>query len=714
MATIEAVKKHLTCSICLEVFKVPKTLSCLHTFCELCLDSHIRGSINSDKSFLCPICRAKTFPQKPASVGNWAKSFPTNHYIVSLLDDTHLSQKLSEVEQDSVKECVPCKLDDKNIKALYFCIQCVEYLCKGCNESHRKFKSTRNHTVLKGNKQPTNISAFQKLSKIRFCITHTDKEVEFKCVKHNVFMCSLCVTTQHKNCEAVEHSRRVCGQYTLKSENSLDKIETLKTDVEKALEYRLKKTDGLENESKRIINQSSEIIEQLKALTDHLENKFLTHYKEHVKFEQRKLAISVAECLTITENLNQMSEVTNLVLKYGSPIQNAIVYNQLSDNVIKVNNFIKAQEDNCSAFPSEYLHCEIEAMKQSIKEVYKNLENICTTETKQLADSASALLSSNDDLMDKNSLDSINRNTDDENVETCSNASALALVAKSTYMKETLSLFKRSVRKIGEHDISLPRVSAAVCNHNGSLLLDNGNMIFIDRSNRIMKMVSPDFKLICHTKFYEMPLDVCSRGKSEIIVAMSNAFCVVSVISNKDFQQREYIMMKDEILSICSVGNNVAILYASQFDDDQQFYIAITDNNHNPIETVDYFNACTSVPHTGNLKYAKVIRSRYTDEIIVCEPRRVRSFNVDGYEKWYFAPGNLQHADYIAFDSNKNMYICDLGSGTISQMAGYSYKRSREIIHDVRRPSSILYNPKDQTLVVGCKDDNKVHVYAFI
>ena len=715
MATAEAVQKHLTCSICLEVFKVPKTLSCLHTFCESCLDSHIRGSIDSDKSFHCPICRTKTFPEKPASGGSWAKSFPTNHFIVSLLDDdTHHSHKISEVEQDSMKECLPCKLDDKNIKAFCFCIQCVEYLCKNCNESHRRVRSTRNHTVLKGNKLPTDISAFDKLSKIRFCNIHTDKEIEFKCVKHNVYMCSLCAITQHKNCEPVEHGRRIYGQNTLKSNNDLDEIVTLKTDVEKALECRLKKADDLDNESKRIVKQSSEIIEQLKALIDHLENRFLTQYKEHVQFEQRKLAMSVTECLAITDTLNKMSEVTNLALKYGSQIQKALVYNQLSDRVVKVNNCIKAQEGNCPDFLNKYLKYEVKALKQTIKEhVYETLETICTTETTQLADSASALLSTNDDLMDENSIDSSNLNADEKSEEVSTNAPALAPVTKSTYVNETLSLLKQSVRKVGEHDISVSQY-AIICSHNGSLLLDNGNMVLIDRNNQVAKMISPDFKLVCHTSFDEKPVDICLLGKNKVAVAMANGICVVSVKSQKDFRQREYFKMKYEVRSVCSVGNKLAILCVRDFDGDQQFFIEMRDNKHNLIETTDYLNARTSIPHTGNLKHAKVIRSRYPDEIIVCEPRRVRSIDLDGHQNWYFVPAYLRHANYIAFDSKRNVYICDLESGTISQMSEYSYKESRKIINDVCLPTSILYNPKDQTLVVGCMDDNNVHVYKFI
>jgi DNA-directed RNA polymerase subunit RPC12/RpoP len=50
-------KRLLECSICLETFDNPRTLPCLHSFCEICLDNFVKGK--HDDELKCPECRYK-------------------------------------------------------------------------------------------------------------------------------------------------------------------------------------------------------------------------------------------------------------------------------------------------------------------------------------------------------------------------------------------------------------------------------------------------------------------------------------------------------------------------------------------------------------------------------------------------------------------------------------------------------------------------------
>ena len=49
------VEEHLTCAICLEQFKDPKVLPCLHSFCHEC----IIKLEHTENSITCPECRMK-------------------------------------------------------------------------------------------------------------------------------------------------------------------------------------------------------------------------------------------------------------------------------------------------------------------------------------------------------------------------------------------------------------------------------------------------------------------------------------------------------------------------------------------------------------------------------------------------------------------------------------------------------------------------------
>ncbi|XP_008938375.1 PREDICTED: tripartite motif-containing protein 65-like, partial [Merops nubicus] len=54
----------LECSICLELFRVPVTLPCGHSFCKRCISDHWQVPAGAERGYTCPECR-RAFEQPP-------------------------------------------------------------------------------------------------------------------------------------------------------------------------------------------------------------------------------------------------------------------------------------------------------------------------------------------------------------------------------------------------------------------------------------------------------------------------------------------------------------------------------------------------------------------------------------------------------------------------------------------------------------------------
>ena len=81
----------LHCGICLEPFKKPRALPCLHSFCEECLErwtkANTKGS-NKPRVIVCPNCqKAATIPAEGI------QGFPA-HFLVNSLQSTVNMEKV--------------------------------------------------------------------------------------------------------------------------------------------------------------------------------------------------------------------------------------------------------------------------------------------------------------------------------------------------------------------------------------------------------------------------------------------------------------------------------------------------------------------------------------------------------------------------------------------------------------------------------------------
>lgn len=129
LATMEGILQNLqhevTCTICQETFRTPKTLPCLHTFCCECLNEHLRYRKRANLPINCPICNAVI----QATNRDNFDHLPTSFYHNRLLDTLSIKQ----CSAGSDVTCGNCK---KLTSESSYCFECAKFLCTDCFNAH--------------------------------------------------------------------------------------------------------------------------------------------------------------------------------------------------------------------------------------------------------------------------------------------------------------------------------------------------------------------------------------------------------------------------------------------------------------------------------------------------------------------------------------------------------------------------------------------------
>ena len=189
---LKNLKKHVECSFCLDNFKEPKTIACLHTFCCECLKKLALTS-QRDGQFHCPECQTQiAIPE-----GNRFDQLPTSFLHNSLLS-------LLAVQQSDRGNEVTCGFCKKKQDEASYCFECEKMLCCDCLNAHEVFRDTAfaGHGV-------TKVKQFQAedyealLKRKAFCTEkYHEKEVtRFYCRVCQTCICQICFNMNHKTHE---------------------------------------------------------------------------------------------------------------------------------------------------------------------------------------------------------------------------------------------------------------------------------------------------------------------------------------------------------------------------------------------------------------------------------------------------------------------------------------------------------------------------------
>ena len=305
-------KKHLECSICLDTYNDPKTISCLHTFCCQCLENHARASHRQGK-FRCPECQAQIHVPE----GNRFDSLPTSFFHNSLLS-------LLAVRQSGDGSSISCGNCKKKSSDVHYCFDCARFMCLDCLSAHEVLRSAfEGHKVMPVREfQTEDYEAFFKRQP--FCSEqyHEREITRFFCLSCQSCVCHACIVTEHRNHEVIlldKAADNEKGNIMAEAAATRENEKALK-DVIRKFEETISKLEANVAIAKRGISQSAEtmitkIRECKREAIDSVETTRVTRLEKInlAKEKAESLLKQMIQAVEFTQNLVQKSSSSHIM-----------------------------------------------------------------------------------------------------------------------------------------------------------------------------------------------------------------------------------------------------------------------------------------------------------------------------------------------------------------------------------------------------------------
>ncbi|XP_069142191.1 tripartite motif-containing protein 2-like [Argopecten irradians] len=643
----------LECPICLEQFRHPKSLPCLHSFCKECLASYIvnesSGNMASASSFSCPVCRRDTEPlNQSEDKQRWAEQFPTNNLAVEMIQ--HIQNTSTLIM------CKPCeKKGDINIPAKFWCEHNKSYFCESCKVGF--------HDLFHENCEPENITKRNKSATIRRkmsatgCGKHKEK-LEYYCEDHQILGCHKCIIVDHRKCEAVTSADDFRDKIqTTKIEDLLEELrkcvnsmEILIKDVEEQLQSM---TEDQVTALESLIDLRTKINERFDVLQKELTDKLTASFKE----EKENLDISRKKCERLMFAMQKtLTSSQDAALK--------------EDAVGTISLFQRGQ-------------AEVESCKGLIQELEKSSK------------STSLRHKYNPDLL---TLDTKTGLTVGEIlVHQQQRKLPTAVVCKP--------LSERQLQMIRKIDIKRP-TDEKDCDVYGIVIISGGRIVVGDNENHKLKLFTEygDFK--CDVEISEEFCDLCRVDDNTVAVTLDKdkTLCTVNV--------RDLTLT---VLSKIKIQNVTEDCLGVTYNNNMFFVGALTSlysvsQNGGEATMLHYIES--KCLHLASDK----MNGRVFASINTSDPDAVAVIRLcDGTHTDVLKVGVVNGTTGIDVDREGNVYVCGFNSHNVIQMSGDG-TNVRELLTSsdgIKRPRAISVWGDKVVITLSKKSDQRNFVQLF-
>ena len=329
-------EEQLTCPVCLDHYTNPKTLPCLHSFCQDCLEGLPLDKKNETYYLSCPTCRHCTeLPEEGAG------AFPVAFHVNNLKEIYSLMKKVADPQQVTCDNCTTAN-------ATGYCKDCSKFLCTECDGVHKKWGPTSNHELTSLDEVTASVSSTSQLlapakqEATLTCSTH-NKKLKLYCETCDSVICRDCTVRTHKDHEY----DLVSASYTKhcqELEGSLNPVKGKIEGLKKVLSALAEREGEIRERGEGVLEEIHEMVEEMMNVLRESERK-LTEQAKRVTDD--KLKVLSEQMKSAEMSLSVLEDVEDYVeqsLKTGSPQQVLRSKKQMMERMSEVTAEINVEE----------------------------------------------------------------------------------------------------------------------------------------------------------------------------------------------------------------------------------------------------------------------------------------------------------------------------------------------------------------------------------
>uniref|UniRef100_A0A1X7SYF7 Uncharacterized protein n=3 Tax=Amphimedon queenslandica TaxID=400682 RepID=A0A1X7SYF7_AMPQE len=309
-------EEQLTCPVCLEHYTNPKTLPCLHSFCQHCLEGFPLDKKNETYYLSCPNCRHCTeLPEEGAG------AFPVAFNINNLIEIYSLMKKVADPQQVTCDNCATAN-------STGYCKDCNQFLCTECISMHKKWALFANHQLTSFDEvTASDVSSTSQLlapakqeATLTCSVPDHDEPLKYYCDTCDESICRDCIMLAHK-----DHKYNLIADSFTKHKEALEKsLNPVKGKIEalkKVLSTLAEREGEIRERGEGVLEEIHEMVEEMINVL-HRSRKNLTEQAKRVT--DAKLMVLSEQMKSAEMSLSVLEDVEGYVeqsLKTGSPQQ---------------------------------------------------------------------------------------------------------------------------------------------------------------------------------------------------------------------------------------------------------------------------------------------------------------------------------------------------------------------------------------------------------